>query len=154
MGAHSKSSSEMLYLETGVLHIRHVVAVRRLCYLKNILNRHDTEIIKQVYEAQRENPCKGDWVNLIKSDTERYDLNLSDEVINQMNDNEYKKLIKQKVKEKALEEFEITKLGHAKVKNIIFNHNNAGEDYLTSGLFNNKQISMLFNLRCKTVKNV
>ena len=39
------------------------------------------------------------------------------------------------------------------MRNSIFIHNNAGEDYLTSGLFNNKQISKLFNLRCKTVKN-
>ena len=44
LGAHSKAPSEMLYLETGVLPIPHVVTLRRLCYLKNILNRNDNEI--------------------------------------------------------------------------------------------------------------
>ena len=34
LGAHSKAASEMLYLETGVIPICHVLAVRRLCYLK------------------------------------------------------------------------------------------------------------------------
>ena len=100
LGAHRKVPSEMLYLETGVLPIRHVVALRRLCYLKNILNRNENEIVKQVYEAQRKNPCKGDWVNMIKTDIENYELNICDEVIRDMKDNDFKKLIKLKIKEK------------------------------------------------------
>ena len=154
LGAHSKAPSEMLYLETGVLPIRHVVALRRLCYLKNILNRNDNEIIKQVYEAQRKHPCKGDWVNLIQTDMDNYDLNLSDEVIKDMKDNDYKLIIKEKNKEKSILELENTRSGHDKVNLINLSQNYIGENYLTSGLFNNKQISMLFNLRCQTLKNI
>ena len=44
LGSHSKAQNEMLYLETGVMEIRHVVAVRRLCYLKKFLNRPDGEL--------------------------------------------------------------------------------------------------------------
>ena len=66
-------------------------------YLKNILNRNDNEIVKQVYEAQRQNPCKGDWVSIIKTDIENYDLNISDEMIKDMKDTDYKKLIKLKI---------------------------------------------------------
>ena len=43
LGAHSKAPNDMLYLETGVIPIHHVVAERRLCYLKSILNRPDYE---------------------------------------------------------------------------------------------------------------
>ena len=46
------------------------------------------------------------------------------------------------------------KSGHEKVKTMNFSQYGASEDYLTSGLFNNKQISMLFNLRCQTLQNV
>ena len=42
---------------------------------------------------------------------------------------------------------------HEKVKSTIASPKLTGENYLTCGLFNNKQISILFNLRCKTVKN-
>ena len=150
LGAHSKAPNEMLYLETGVIPICHVVAVRRLCYLKNILNRPDYEIIKQVYEAQRKEPCKGDWITLINDDMTKYDIKLSDEAIKDMTDIDYKKLIKRKVREKSFNELENIKRNHDKVNTIKFGQSDDGESYLTCDLFNNKQISTLFNLRCKT----
>ena len=36
LGAQAKVPFEMLYLETGALEIKHVIAVRRLVYLQNI----------------------------------------------------------------------------------------------------------------------
>ena len=137
-----------------MIPIRHVVAIRRLCYLKTILDRPEDEILKQVYEAQRKNPCKGDWINLIQEDMENYNINLSDETIKDMNKIDYKKFIKNKVKEKSFGELDIVKRSHDKVRTINFNPTNAGESYLTCGLFNNKQISTLFNLRCQTLKKI
>ena len=57
-GGHSKTPSEMLYLETGALTISHVIALRRLLYLKNILGKQDNEVVKKVDIAQKKNPSK------------------------------------------------------------------------------------------------
>ena len=37
-------------------------------YLHNILNRSKGELVKRVYEAQRNNPTKGDFIELLKQD--------------------------------------------------------------------------------------
>ena len=37
-------------------------------YLHNILNRSEGELVKRVYVAQRNNPTKGDFIELVKQD--------------------------------------------------------------------------------------
>ena len=66
--AHSKTAKEFLYLETGTIPIRWIVAQRRINYLKHILSRDDNELIKKVYLAQRENPTRGDFAKLVEKD--------------------------------------------------------------------------------------
>ena len=53
LGAKAKVPCEMLYLETGALELKYVIAVRRLVYLQNILKKHDEDIVKKVYVAQK-----------------------------------------------------------------------------------------------------
>jgi hypothetical protein len=39
-------------------------------YLHNILSREESELVKRVYQAQRDKPTKGDFVELVKADLE------------------------------------------------------------------------------------
>ena len=48
--SHSKTPTEALYLETGLLQIRYVAMQRRLMYLHNILKKPENELIRRVYE--------------------------------------------------------------------------------------------------------
>ena len=75
-----------------------MISVKRLVYLHNILKKQDDEIVKKVYPAQKSNPDNGDW--FIDSEKEKYKLNISDDFIEAMTENEYKSLVKHKVKEK------------------------------------------------------
>ena len=68
VGAHSKSANEMLYLDTGVLPISSVISVIRMTYIHTLLQRHDEEISKQIYQRQLTNPYPGDWAKLILAD--------------------------------------------------------------------------------------
>ena len=68
--SHSKTPIEFLHLETGTKPIRFIIASRRLNYLYNIINRPDEELIKRVYEVQKQKTTKGDWYELIKEDFE------------------------------------------------------------------------------------
>ena len=47
------------------------MAQRRLNYMKHILSRDDSELIKGIFFAQKETPTKGDFVNLIEKRSER-----------------------------------------------------------------------------------
>ena len=43
----------ILYLETRTTPLKHVINSRRLLYLQNILKGPQSEILRQVYEAQK-----------------------------------------------------------------------------------------------------
>ena len=55
--------------------------MRRLLYLQTILQRHESELTRQIYNAMREYPIKDDWIHLVIKDISDINLNLSDEQI-------------------------------------------------------------------------
>ena len=112
VGSHAKAPLEHIYLEMAALPIPYVLSVRRMIYLHTILRRHDSEITKQVYMCQKRNPVPGDWCKLVSEDFDKIGLNMSDELIAQIPEDEYKKLIKSKVNETAFKELENLKEGH------------------------------------------
>ena len=58
---HSKTSIEMLYLETGILPIKYIIISRRLSFLIHILNQNYHELIAKVNTAQKRKKTKNDW---------------------------------------------------------------------------------------------
>ena len=48
-------------------------------YLPTILKRPSTEITQKVYQAQKENPVKGDWINLLNDDLDMLGMAWEDE---------------------------------------------------------------------------
>ena len=58
----------MLYLETATIPLRYIIKIRRMMYFQTIVKRSDQELIKRVYNAQRDDPVKGEWVNILKED--------------------------------------------------------------------------------------
>ena len=69
-GGHSRCPKAFYYLEFGTLMVRHVIMIKRLSYHHHIITRDDSEIIKKIYLKQKEDPLKGDWVQLIQKDYE------------------------------------------------------------------------------------
>ena len=154
LGAHSKVPIEQLYLETGSLPISVVIIVRRMSYLHTILKKHDDESVKKIYNAQKESPCKGDWINLVENDWKTLGIDLTDETIANMNKNEFKKVIKTKAQQHAFYVLTNMQNKHKKVKHIQYSNLNSPQQYLCSQKFNFNLSSLLFNLRCESVKNV
>ena len=151
VGGQAKVQSEMLYLETSQLPIKSVITSRRILYLHNILKRHDSELIRQVYDAMKESPLKEDWIHMVNKDKEDLELNLTDEAISKLSKSEFKKIVKLKVRKLAFIQLENIKKSHSKVKDIIHTNMKAPQSYITSSEFSNKLKSLLFNLRCKGV---
>ena len=147
-GAQAKVPTEMLYLETSQLPLSHVISVRRLVYWHTILKRQPTELTRQIYNAMKDNPIKGDWIELLKDDLEKVGLTLEDEPsISGLSKDQFKSKIKKKIKELSNHELECIKSGHDKVRTIVHHTLEKPQEYLTSGLFTNSQRSILFNLR-------
>jgi hypothetical protein len=81
VNGHSKTTLEFLYLEAGAIPIRFIFSSRRLMFLQTILNRSGDELTRRVYMAQKDDPVKGDFVNLVKSDLEMFDGTIDEKYI-------------------------------------------------------------------------
>ena len=79
--AHKKTPKEFLYLETGAIPIRWIIAQRRINLFKHILEKDKNLLIRKVYEAQKETPTSGEFVQLVEKDITN--LNISHEEITQ-----------------------------------------------------------------------
>ena len=91
------------------------------------------------------------YILSIKISKQDLDLNLTDEAISKLSKYEFKRIVKLKIRKFTFNQLEAIKEGHSKVKDIKHCNLKAPQSYLTSPLFSNKQIGLLFNLRCKGV---
>ena len=85
---------------------------------------------------------------------EKIELNIDDKTIQSMSNYEFKKIIKNKVRCAALTELKKNQDTHSKVRDILFEGLSQPQHYLISANFNYKLSSLLFNLRCRTVKDI
>ena len=150
VNGHSKTPLEFLYLEAGAVPIRFLISSRRMIYLQNILKRDDEELVKKIYKAQARNPTPGDLVELLKSDFEMIEETFDDKSIVNTSVDSYKKFIKSSTRAAALKYLNQIKETHSKVKDIVYEHLET-QAYLTSPLFSNENVNLLFSLRSRSV---
>ena len=151
--AHSKVPLEALHLETGTISVKYILKSRRLCYLYTILNRDDEELIKEVYNAQKENPVNGDYCKLVDADSTAVNLQLTESQILSMKEKPYKDKVKSKVRHAAFTNLMKEKVSHSKMDNIQYTSLQL-QEYLYSPLFDSESSQMLFALRTRTVRGV
>ena len=153
IGSHSKTPSEILYLETGTIPLRYIIMIRRILFFQTIVKRSDNELTKKVFKAQMADPVKGDWVNHLKDDFAFIEKDVNEEEARSNSKIEYKKVIKTLVKEKVFEKLKNIQDRHSKVKEMIYNTFKI-QEYMISSSLTNSEVSFLFSLRSRTVKSV
>ena len=154
IGAHAKSPQEMLYLETNVLRIPDIVSLRRLMYYQTVLKKDKNEIVRKVFVAQQNNPSKGDWVLQVQEDMKKYSISIGEELIMTMSELDFKQHIRKKIKEHSFRELTNIKISHKKVKYIPHTSFSGPQKYLLSNKLTRKMRSLLYNLRCKSVRGI
>ena len=127
--------------------------MRRIIYLQTILKRSKSELTRRVYEEMKTNPLKTDWSEMIKQDFESIGVHLDEKDIENKSEAEYKREIKIKVREAAYVKLLKMQQQHKKVKGIKYTDLKGPQEYLVNPKFNNEEVSLLFNLRCRTVKS-
>jgi hypothetical protein len=117
--AHSKTALEVFYLETGKIPIRFIISKRRLMYLWQILRLDEEELHKKVYNVQKLKTTKGDWYEMIESEKEKYQINLTDEEIVHMSINRLKNLVDKKINLCTFQYLKRKVESHSKSMNIL-----------------------------------
>ena len=112
-----------------------------------MLKRHDDEITRKIYLCQKSSPLPGDWCQLIADDFDKMNLHMSDELIAQMSEAEYKKLVKKAVYDTAVNQLQQLKESHSKVRENIYSDLKHMQPYFSNRKLSNRQISIMFALR-------
>ena len=55
-------------METGATPIQWVIAQRRINFLKHILGKDKDELVFKVFQAQKDTPTSGDFIQLVEKD--------------------------------------------------------------------------------------
>ena len=84
LNSHSKTATEAYYIELAKYPLRFTISKRRLMYLWHILHRDSNELIVKIYQTQRYNENRGDWVQNINEEKLRYEIHETDEEISKM----------------------------------------------------------------------
>ena len=95
----SSTAVEAFYIETGmILPLRFTIIARRLMYLWTILQKSDSELVKQVYEAQKLSPVKNDWSTQVEQDLKYCKIDFTEEEIKVMKKSKFKKIVQDSIK--------------------------------------------------------
>ena len=107
--------------------MRFKIQAKRILFLHYILNRDDNELILQVFNAQVDDPIKGDWILTVKDDLKLFNLNhLSMDTIKLMKKKRFKKVVREACKNAAFkylinEKEDKCKSKMTKLKHILCN---------------------------------
>ena len=82
-----------IYLELGICPARFQLMKIKILFYHYILNQSEHSLIFQVFEAQKMNPIKGDWVKDIQISLKYSEINQDEIVIKNMKKNKLKSLL-------------------------------------------------------------
>ena len=76
---------------------RHIIMIKRLNYHRHIITRDYNELIRKVYQKQKDDPLIGDWVKLIEKDHAFIGQDWNTDVLKNIPEEDFIKLVKEKV---------------------------------------------------------
>ena len=133
-----------LYLECRIMPIKFIVKTRRLLYYWHILQRKKDELIARFYSAQKYSPSDGDWVYQIEKDKADIKLELSEAEIQSMSKYQFKKMVKQKIENLAIQNLESRKKQKSNKLNI---KTFKPQDYIISKNLSKTEVQTLYKIR-------
>ena len=108
---------EAFYMETSAIPLRFILTGRRILYYWTILNKPSSELVKQVFEAQKEFKTHDSWVKQVENDMKTCEIDLTDDEIQKLSHYKIKKLVAKKIRIKTDEYLVKLKKSHTKTEN-------------------------------------
>ena len=117
-------------------------------YWWHINNTNNSSLINRVYQAQKINPVKNDWVLQVSQDQKDFHIDLDDNEIKNISKFRFKKKVKNEAKIETLKYLNALKETHSKLDNIN-NSELECQAYFFDERLNPKEIQLLFSLRTR-----
>ena len=109
----SRSAGALCNNTTGTIPSKNVISTRRMIYLQNILKKSKEEVVRKVYEAQKVNPVKGNWTELIKRGFNDVGIHLDEAEIIAKSKSEHKCTVKRSMNQHVFSKLKNLQNGHS-----------------------------------------
>ena len=140
--------TEALFLETGCLPLRFIIASRRLNYLHNLASRQPSEMLSKFFQAQWADPCKNDWSEQVKIDLKSYGLSEDLSEISKFSKSRFKEVVKLETRGIAFTYLMSKKKLHSKLNNLQYCELKT-QPYLKQEELTVSQARIIFKSRCR-----
>ena len=151
LGAPESSCIESLYLELGVLPIRIIIKARRVKYLHYLTRLNENQMLAKVFKIQWKYPVKDDWTLQVQEDLKDLKIRMSLKEIGGKSEYSFKRLVKIRSKEHALEYLSNIKSKHSKMENLDYLELKL-QNYLIDGQITVQEAKILFRFRTRVAK--
>ena len=139
-----------MFLELSLIPIRFLIMKRRINFLHYILRQNEESLLVKFFLAQSQENVSGDWVNLVKSDLNSIQIELSFEAIKQYPKDQFKQLVNERIKRHAFDWLKKEKNKLSSVKDMTYDKFEIQDYFITDKLTRDKK-QLLFQMRTKTI---
>ena len=150
-GAPDSACIESLYLELGVIPIGVIIKARRITYLHYLVRLEEKQMLSKVFQTQWKYPVKDDWSLQVQQDLKDLNIVLNLEDIKKKSSFTFKKQVKIKSKEFALEQILKLKSKPSKMENLEYSELKL-QNYLSNDLITVQEAKNFFKFRTRVAK--
>ena len=141
---------ESLYLELGVAPIHIIIKAMRVKYLHYLVRLGD-DMLSKVFKTQWKYPVKDDWTTTVQKDLKDLNIGLDPDEIKEKSDYSFKRLVKIKTKEYALDYLMKIKERHSKMEKLEYVELKL-QNYLRDDKIPVKEAINLYRFRTRVAK--
>ena len=141
---------EAFYMETSAIPFRFILQGRRMLYYWGILNKPNLELVKEVFEAQKQFATNDSWVTQVKNEMESCGIDICESDFKQLSLYKVKKLVSKSIKSKSDEYLLKLKDSHVKTEHLHPSENM--QEYLKSDKLTKQEKILLFKLRIRMIE--
>ena len=122
-------------------------------YLYHILSKPTSEMIRRVYEVQKQIFTKNDWYSLVQDNKNELGIQLSDEEISKISKERFRSLVQTAIAKRAMVYLNNIASGHSKSEDLVKNRL-IREEYFEDKRFLKSEIELLFALRTRMLPGI
>ena len=124
----NSTSNPFMFLELGILPIKHEINKRKLMFLYHITTLADTDPVKIIYTQQKKLPFENNWTNEVDAALDLYNINTDD--ISNVSRNVWKNRVTSIIHQKAFAELQSKQSTMTKTKHLTYRSLNQ-QEYIT-----------------------
>ena len=146
LSAHSKTPTECLYLELGIVPFRFHLMSRRILYYQTIMSRGNHELTKKMLMSQKEIELKGDFYQQVQKDMNS--LHITEEIVESKSKETLRRIINDSIRREAFNFLVAKAAAHSKVNHEMYT-DVKGSAYFYDHRFTSHGAKLVFRFRTR-----